>query len=68
MRAVGGPGRIWWAITLEDDQSQYGWIKREFVAAWKRAPAVEHHLLADGDILKKLSEGLQRDSDDYETS
>jgi hypothetical protein len=57
MRAVGGPGRVWWAINQEIDQSDYGWIKKEFVAAWKRAPAVERHLLDDGELLKKLSEG-----------
>jgi hypothetical protein len=64
MRAVGGAGRVWCAITEEVDQSDYGWIKIEFVAAWKRAPAVEQHLLADGDLLKKLSEGLKPESDD----
>jgi hypothetical protein len=57
MRAVGGAARVWWAITLEDDQTQYGWVKKEFIAAWKRAPAVERHLLDDGELLKKLSEG-----------
>jgi hypothetical protein len=59
MRAVGGAARVWWAITLEDDQTQYGWVKKEFIAAWKRAPAVEQHLLDDADILKKLCEGLK---------
>jgi hypothetical protein len=59
MRAVGGPGQIWWAITQEIDQSKYAFVKRDFLVAWKRAPAVERHLLDDGELqlLKKLSEG-----------
>jgi hypothetical protein len=40
MRAVGGPGRVWWAITLENDETEYEWVKREFLAAWKRAPVL----------------------------
>jgi len=55
LRAVGGPSRISWAINQEGDESQYGWIKREFIAAWKRAPAVQQHLLSDAETLKTLT-------------
>jgi hypothetical protein len=54
LRAVGGPSRV--SMALEQDD-QFGWVRKEFVAAWKRAPAVEQHLLDDGELLKKLSEG-----------
>jgi hypothetical protein len=50
-------------MALEQDD-QFAWVKKEFLAAWKRAPAVEQRLLDDGDLLKKLSEGLKRDPDD----
>jgi hypothetical protein len=56
LRAVGGPSRV--SMALEQDE-QFAWVKKEFLAAWKRAPAVEQHLLDDGDLLKKLGEGLK---------
>jgi hypothetical protein len=53
MRACGGPSRI--NDSVKDyDENKYCWVKKEFISAWKRAPAVQSHLLCDGQILEKL--------------
>lgn len=62
LRACGGPSRLCAAVNSENDESEYGWVKKEFLASWKRAPAIEHALgqepaLEPAEILKRLTEG-----------
>lgn len=59
LRACGGPSRVLAAVDTENDESEYGWVKKEFVAAWKRAPAVQTALgqeptLEPAEIIKRL--------------
>jgi hypothetical protein len=55
LRSVGGVHAVWSVIDLGEGCSQnYGWVRRDFVSAWKLAPEVERAALAAGSDDKKL--------------